>query len=190
MAQSVASSGPNRMELFTGYAKTGATWIAIAGIALLIGMFALAPARQQAQPHYMPSSFVGLPTGMVTLTGGDGNGLILPVRVADTSSARMTGFKDVGVDALDNQFLLYAQTREMTNRTSYTVENVRAPLELAAIDAEGNLVSITTSTTEQTRVTVTDPHRWILAAKVGTFAHYGIEPGMTIDPESIQKINL
>jgi uncharacterized membrane protein (UPF0127 family) len=166
------------------------TWLIIAAIAFLLGMYVVAPAQQRAQPTHLPASYVGLPTGVITLQGEEGRSVLLPVRIADTSQARMVGFREVGETALANQFLLYAQTRQTSGRSSYSVEKVRVPLELAAIDGEGNVVAIVTTTVGQERAAVTQPHRWVLAAKSGTFTHYGIVPGMKLDTESIQKINL
>jgi uncharacterized membrane protein (UPF0127 family) len=171
-------------------AKTFGTWLAIAAVAFLFGMFVFAPIRSGAQPTNLPASYVALPTGLITLQNEDGMSALLPVRIADTTQTRLTGFRDVGEAALANQFLLYAQTRQTGGRTSYSVEKVRVPLELAAIDGEGKVVSITSSAAGQERVTIAEPHRWVLAAKSGTFGHYGIAPGMKLDTEAIRKINL
>ncbi|MEX2543169.1 MAG: DUF192 domain-containing protein [Trueperaceae bacterium] len=177
------------MEVWTERARTYATWLAIAGAAFLIGLFVVAPIRSSAQPSNLPASFLALPTGVITLVGEDSSAL-LPVRIADTSQARMIGFRDVGEDALANHYLLYAQSRQTSGRISYSLEKVRVPLEFAAIDGEGNVVAVAASTLGMERITITEPHRWLLAAKAGTFTHYGIEPGMKLDPEAVRKINL
>lgn len=187
MAASPARS--TAMEVWTERARTYATWLAVAGVAFLIGLFVVAPIRSSALPTNLPATYVGLPTGLVTLVGEESSAL-LPVRVADTSQARMIGFRDVGEDALANQFLLYAQSRQTSGRISYSLAKVRVPLEFAAIDGEGNVVSVSASTLGMERITISEPHRWLLAAKSGTFTHYGIEPGLKIDPESVRKINL
>jgi uncharacterized membrane protein (UPF0127 family) len=171
-------------------ARTLGTWLAVAAVAFVFGMFVFAPIRSAAQPTNLPATYMALSTGVISLQGEDGISALLPVRIADTSQARMTGFGDVGEGALANQFLLYAQTRQTGGRTTYSVEKVRVPLELAAIDGEGRVIAIVTSSLGQDRITVAEPHRWLLAAKSGTFAHYGIAPGMRLDTEAIRKINL
>ncbi|MEX2534402.1 MAG: hypothetical protein WD273_02290 [Trueperaceae bacterium] len=190
MTQLTASAQSQGSPVWAQRIREYGTWLVIAAIAFVLGTYVFAPSRQRAQPTYLPASYMSLATGVVSLQSAEGPAALLPVRIADNSSARMTGFRGVGEDALANQFLLYAQTRQTTVRTSYNLENVRVPLELAAFDAEGNLMSVTTTSLGQDRVSVAEPHRWLLAAKSGTFTHYGIEPGMTLDVESVSKINL
>ena len=190
MTHLTASNKRSSAAVWIQRAKDVSIWLAIAAVAFLIGAYGFAPGQQKAQPSYLPDAYLKLATGNVSLIQEGGSGVILPVRIADTSSTRMIGFRDVGEDALVNQFLLYAQTRQSSTRISYSTENVRVPLDLAAFDNEGNLVSISSSTAGDARMTVTEPHRWLLAAKAGTFAHYGVVPGVRLDPESIQKLNL
>ena len=189
MAHATASA-PSASQIWQARAKTVGTWVVIAAVALLLGMFVFGPNRLRAQPNYVPQTYVDLPTGIISLAAADGPTLVLPVRIADTTSARLSGFAGVGAQAIDNQFLLYAQSRQMPARTGYAVDKANAPLSFAAIDAEGQVLSITNSTAGQARVTIPEGHRWALAAKAGTFEHYGIEPGMTLDIEDIRKINL
>jgi uncharacterized membrane protein (UPF0127 family) len=187
----IAASAPSPSTgVWAQRARDAATWLAIAAVAFALGMFVFAPNRQRAEPTFLPPSYVALSTGVIELRNAEGPGAILPVRIADTSSQRLTGFRDVGELALQNQFLLYAQTRQTAGRTSYSVEKVRVQLELAAIDGEGNVVGISVTNPGQERVSIAQPHRWLLAAKNGTFAHYGIVPGTRLDVESIRKINL
>ena len=190
MTHITASAQPKGSAMWAQRAREYGIWLAIAAVAFVVGAYIFAPSQQRAQPAYLPNSYLGLATGLVSLQGVDGPSALLPVRIADSSLARTTGIRDVGEAALANQFLLYAQTRQTSTRVSYNLENVRVPLELAAFDAEGKLLSITNTEVGQDRVAITDPHRWLLAAKRGTFTHYGIEPGMNLDPESVRKINL
>ena len=135
-------------------------------------------------------SFARVPTGLVQFIQEDGNRALLPVRIADTPQARADGLKNVGPVVLNNVFFLYAQTRETTTTSSYNLVDVRANLEFAVINAEGEVVAIHTAPSDSTRLSVPENHRWVLAAKAGSFAPYGIEVGSRIDPEAIQKINL
>lgn len=190
MTNATLTAPSGRMDALMERVRPLLTWLAIAAVAFLLGAFVFAPVRNRAQPTHLPASYVALPTGVITLQGEEGASALLPVRIADTSQARMIGFAEVGEAALANQFLLYGQNRQSTGRSSYTVEKVRVPLELAAIDGEGNVVAVTSTTAGQQRVTISEPHRWVLAAKSGTFSHYGIAPGMKLDTEAIRKINL
>lgn len=190
MTNLTASTQARVSGVWAQRARDYITWLIIAAVAFVVGAYMFAPSQQRAQPTYLPSSYLGLSTGVVSLQTADGQGALLPVRIADTSLARTTGLRDVGEAVLANQFLLFAQTRQTSTRVSYNMENVRVPLELAAFDAEGNLVSVTTTELGQTRVSVADPHRWLLAAKAGTFTHYGIGQETKLDPESVRKINL
>jgi uncharacterized membrane protein (UPF0127 family) len=117
----------------------------------------------------------------------DGSGALLPVRIADTSAARTQGFKGVGERALDNAFLLYPLARETTARTSYAVEGVRAPIEFAAIDASGTVVAIEASAPGATRVSIAERHQYLISAKAGTLARFGVGLGSTIDPQLINR---
>lgn len=95
------------------------------GIGLLIGLYIVAPRQIQASESYLPSTYTDMPTGIVRFTGADGVSTFLPVRIADTSSARNNGFNSVGAISLGNSFLLIAQSRETTRVTRYDMQNVR-----------------------------------------------------------------
>lgn len=159
------------------------------GIGLLIGLYILAPRQVRASDNYLPSSFTDISTGIVQHTSAEGANSYLPIRLADNSTARRSGFNNVGVLALDNAFLLYAQPRETTYSTGYDLTNVRAQLQLAIINGEGVVMAIQDGPVGTERLSVDENHRWVLAAKVGSFELYGITVGSVIDPESIQKIN-
>jgi len=161
--------------------------LAIAAVAYLIGANMVAPRIAANQVNYMPAAFAALPTGAVYMVHEDGTGALLPVRVAATSAARDQGFRGVGEQALENTFLLYPLARETTARVSYNVEGVRAPIEFAAIDASGEVVSITTSTPAATRVSIPERHQYLIAAKAGAFERFGVAVGSTMDPEAIQR---
>lgn len=167
--------------------KPWLTILVIAALAFLIALFIVAPQRAAAQPNHLPSTFLSMPTGAVELSNVDGTGVLLPVRVADTSSARNAGFEGVGADASDNQFLLYALTRQTSNRASYSVDGLRTPVEFAAIDAAGNVSALHVAPEGASRVSIPEPHQWLLAAEVGAFERFGIGEGSVLDPESIRK---
>ncbi len=162
--------------------------LAFTAIGIGIGFYILAPIQTQRSLTYLPETFINLPNGSLVLTNEDGSAL-LPVRIADNSNTRSTALKDVGPLALNNSFILYAQTRESTATISYSFTDVRVPLELAVINAAGEVLAIKPVIVGADRIPVTEKHRWVLAAKSGTFQHYGVTVGAIVNPESIQKIN-
>ena len=158
-------------------------------LGLVIGLYFLAPRQQRASDTYLPAAFAALPNGVVSFVTAEGAAVALPVVVADTTAARNVGFAGVGNAALDNQLLLYVLTRETTARTTYSTTGATAGLQYAAINQAGEVVSINDAPVGTLRITVAEPHRWLLAARTGTFAALGIEVGSTIDPESVAKVN-
>ncbi len=159
---------------------------AVAAVAYLVALYMIAPRMDAARADYLPESFLNLPLGHVLIEAGD-TGALLPVRMAETSSQRSVGFRDVGEAAMDNQFLLYAPTRATTSRTSYSVRDVRVPVELLVFDAEGIAIASYVSQVGATSVSVPEPHRWALAAEAGAIERLGLGIGATLDPESIVK---
>jgi uncharacterized membrane protein (UPF0127 family) len=161
--------------------------LAIGAVGYLVGTYYMAPRTAALQPTFMPAAFAALPSGLVMLTLEDGATALLPVRIADTGPARDLGFRQVGEQAFANSFLLYSLVREVTTRSSYSVEGLRAPVEFAAIDASGTVVSITQAPVGATRVSIAERHQWLLAARSGTLARFGISVGSTMDPAGIVK---
>lgn len=187
MAQATASVSFSERIKWNDRVKPALIVLVIAAIAYLVGTYMMAPRIAANQPTFLPTAFATLPTGSVFVLNADGSGALLPVRIADTSAARNLGFKGVGEQALDNAFLLYPLARETTARTSYSVEGVRSPIEFAAIDASGTVVSIETSAPGATRVSVAERHQWLISAKAGTLARFGVGVGSTIDPQLITR---
>lgn len=161
--------------------------LVIAGIAFLIALYIVAPRMAAQQADFLPSSYLSMPTGQVQLAGAEGAMTVLPVRLAETSSQRRAGFNGVGEDAIDNQFLMYVLARPTTSRASYSVEGLRTPVEYAAISPEGTVVALHTASVGATRLSIPEPHSWLLAAEAGTLERFGIGMDTTVDPESIQK---
>lgn len=161
--------------------------LAVGGIGYLIGAYYVAPRAAAELPNYLPPTYAALPTGAVVLTLEEGGTALLPVRIAETGTARDLGFRHVGDQAFANSFLLYTLTREVTTRTSYSVDGLRAPVEYAAINASGEVVSITGAPVGATRVSIADRHQWLLAAQAGTLERFGVTVGATIDPARISK---
>ncbi len=160
------------------------------GIGVVIGFYILAPQQTRASERYLPDSFITIPVGNVQFANAEGSNAFLPVRIADTSTARNNNFKGVGPIALDNGFVLFAQTRETSRQTSYPLTNVRIPLEFAVIKEDGEVVALQEALLGIERISIAENHRWLLAAKTGMLAAYGITVGSILDPESVQKLKL
>jgi uncharacterized membrane protein (UPF0127 family) len=187
MANTTASTSFRDRIQWDQRIKPALVVIVIAAITYAIGAFVVGPRNAQALPTHIPSAFAALPTGSVLLINPDGDTALLPVRVADTTTARSLGFRDVGEQALDNAFLLYPLPRETTARTSYSVEGARAPIEFAAIDATGTVVALESSALGATRVSIAERHQWVIAAKAGTLERFGVTVGSTLDPERVRR---
>jgi uncharacterized membrane protein (UPF0127 family) len=161
--------------------------VVVAALGYAIGAYIVAPRAAAQLPTYLPAAYAALPNGLVLLTAEEGAGALLPVRIADTSTARDLGFRQVGEQAFTNTFMLYTLAREVTSRASYSVEGLRAPVEFAAIDASGTVLSITAAPVGGTRVSIADRHQWLLVAQAGTLARFGVAPGSTMDPAGVVK---
>lgn len=161
--------------------------LVIAAIAFLVALYIVAPQMAARQANFLPNDYLSLSTGQVQLSNADGTAALLPVRLAETSSQRRAGFNGVGEDAIDNQFLMYVLSRPTTSRASYSVDGLRTPVEYAAINPEGAVVALHTASVGDTRLSIPEPHSWLLAAEAGTLERFGIGMGTTVDPESIQK---
>lgn len=163
--------------------------LAFLGVGVLVGLYLLAPRQVKASDSYLPPAYVALPNGVVSVADGDGMMSTLPVKIADTVAARGVGFTGLGVAALDNELLLYTLTRETTARVTYAMNEVRAPLQVAAMNAEGELVAVHDVGVGTSRLAVPEPHRWLLLARSGTFAALGVGEGSVLDPDSVRKVN-
>jgi uncharacterized membrane protein (UPF0127 family) len=161
--------------------------LAVGAVGYLIGVYYVAPRTAVQAPTYVPPAYAALPSGLVVLTLEDGTSALLPVRIADTGAARDLGFRRVGEQAFQNTFMLYTLVREVTTRSSYSVEGLRAPVEFAAIDASGTVTSITEAPVGATRVSIADRHQWLLVAQSGTLARFGVTVGSTVDPGRIVR---
>lgn len=163
--------------------------LAFLGIGVLVGLYMLAPRQARASDTYLPPAYVAMPNGIVKIANAENLVSTLAVKLADTSAARGVGFAGVGTTALDNELLLYGLTRETTARVTYAMNDVRAPLQVAAVNGEGEFVAVHDVGVGDSRLAVPEPHRWLLAARAGTFENLGIAVGSALDPESVRKVN-
>lgn len=166
--------------------KRGLMGLGLAVVGVAAGLYLIAPRQAMASETYLPRAVAQLPAGAIHLSNPDGSAALLPVRFAETTEARRAGLANVGPQALDTLFLLYAHPREL-NRSTYTMNGLRAPLELAVIDASGTVVDVRRAAPGQASVSVTVPHRWVLAAREGLLAQYGVATETAMNPEDIRR---
>ncbi len=189
MTQAAAKLSLSERLHWNDFIKPWLVRLIFVGIGLVVGLYLLAPRQARAGDRYLPETYTAIPTGLVQLTDLEGVTTFLPVRIASTNIDRTNSFRDVGPIALDNNFVLLAQTRETTRATSYQLNNVRTPLELAVINGEGLVIAIQEVPIGSERVSIAENHRWALAAKTGTLAAYGIGVDSVLNPDSVQKLN-
>jgi len=163
--------------------------LAFLGVGVLVGLYMLAPRQVKASDTYLPPAYVALPNGVAQFTSVDGAASILPMKLADTVTARNVGFAGVGSSALDNELLLYVLTRETTARLTYAMGDVRAPVQVAVMNATGEVVAVHDVPLGTDRLAVPELHRWLLVARTGTFDALGLGVGSVLDPESVRKVN-
>lgn len=163
--------------------------LAFLGLGILIGLYFLAPRALQASDVHLPAAYVALPNAVAQIADEAGALSTLPLKLADTVANRNLGFSAVGGSALENQLLLYALTRETTARVTYTMNDIRAPLQVAAISGEGEVVAFHDVGVGTSRLAVPEPHRWLLVSRSGTAENLGIGLGSVLDPESVRKVN-
>lgn len=154
------------------------------GIGFVVGAYMVAPTMAKGQEGYLPTIVSQMPVKVIQLTNPDGSTTLLPVRIAGTTAARNAGLREVGSSALDNLLLLYVHTRAVS-QFYYQVDGIRAPLELAIIDADGKGVAIEKAALGASVLRVSAPHSWALAAKNGLLSQLGIEIGSVLNVDVI-----
>ena len=157
------------------------------GVAYVIGAYWVGPSSVTASGGVISTAVLDMPTGILTGTDANGNAIVLLVRIAETSEARKVGLSNVGAKALDTTVLLYAYPNVQTVRVTYTMTDIRAPLELAVIDESGSVVAIKKASMTTSSISVTEKHQWVLAAKEGLLAKLGIIKGSVVAPNDIRR---
>lgn len=160
--------------------------LGLVAIGVVVGLYLIAPRQAIAEDSYLPRAVAQLPAGAIQLSNPDGSSTLLPVRFAETADARRLGLSNTGPQALDSLFLLYAHPRGQT-RSSYSMTGLRAPLELAVIDAEGSVIEVRRVEPGQASVSINVPHRWVLAAREGLLGQYGIAVETAMNPDDIRR---
>ncbi len=173
-----------QFEKWKKRAKTALISAIFIGFGLVVGTYMVAPNLAKGQEGYIPTSVSQMPVKVIQLTHLDGTTTFLPVRIAETVAARKAGLREVGSSAMGDLLLLYVHRREV-NRFNYQIEDIRAPLELAIINAAGESVAIEKTALGANFLLVSEPHTWALAAKSGLLSQLGIEIGSIMDIDII-----
>jgi len=158
-------------------------------LAFIVGLYAVAPQLQRGSERYLPGALAAMPTSLIVVTNPDDTTVTLLVRLANTAAARNTGLSQAGPAVLATTVLLYDQTRERTTATtSYAMTGLRAPLELAVIQADGTVSSVQRVAQDATTAAVAGRHRWVLAAQEGLLSAKGITAGSRLHVDQIRQL--
>ncbi len=169
--------------------KLSAIALVAVGLAFIVGLYAVAPQLQRGADGYLPATLATMPAGMITVVNPDDTSAALLVRIADTADARSWGLRQVGPTALATTVVLYDQRREVTTRTTYRMEGLRAALEMAVIQVDGTVLSVQRVPQDAISVPIADRHRWVLVAREGVLSGMGIGPGSQLLPDEIKRLN-
>lgn len=67
------------------------------------------------------------------------------------------------------------------------MSGIRAPLELAVIGELGNIVAIKKVEANAKSITITERHRYMIAAKEGVLDKLGIVKGVSVSPVDMKR---
>jgi uncharacterized membrane protein (UPF0127 family) len=141
-------------------------------------LLALSVAGAQAQDPDCPrwrEAFNGMPLKMVTIQAG-GKTLALRVKAADTSEGQAGGFQCATVDEIHRNFILFDFGDEIL--TQFHMKNVRAPLDIAFIKADGRIFSILRMEPSPTQLYgPLGAFRYAIEARAGFYESQGIKQG-------------
>lgn len=181
---------PSTLQVWKRRGKLFIGAVALLGIGYLVGIGIVAPSFAGASDTYLPEPVATMPMGKIQMSTAGNLNAIVPVRIADGYDSREQGLNDVGTEVLETTLLLYAQD-DVTDEygESYEVENVRAPLSLAVIGGDGEVLGIREAKLEADSIDVDKEHRWVLAARRGWLDKLGIQPGSQLDTESVTKFS-
>lgn len=121
------------------------------------------------------TAFASMRSGTVTIVSGDQN-VRLPVKVADDDQRRAAGFQCARRDEIEHTKILFDFGSEIM--TSFHMQNVVAPLDIAFAKADGRIFSIQRMTPSPTALyQPMGAFRYALETHAGFFERGGIRAG-------------
>lgn len=181
---------PSTLQVWKRRGKLFIGAVVMLGIGYLVAIGIVAPSFAQGSDTYLPESVATMPMGTIQMSTAGNLNAVIPVRIADGFDSRDQGLNDVGTEVLENTFLLYAHD-DVTDQygESYEMANIRAPLSLAVIGGDGQVLGIREASLDAGTIDVDKEHRWVLAARRGWLDELGIQSGVQLNTESITKFS-
>lgn len=172
---------PRRMD------KRGKIILGILVIVLIAGGYYGVTVRSESR---VSRALARMPEGTVEVINDVGENITLNVRIAETSGDRSTAFKGSGSLTVDNTVIFLRYT--INTVASHTMENVRAPLDIAFFAQEGELIEVVqTELDSGKRYAPSDRvrYRYAIMARQGFMEEMDIRTGgqARVIPESLSR---
>ena len=157
---------PRRMD------RRGRLLLGILIIALIAGGYYGVTVRSESR---VSRALARMPDGTIELINDSGENITLNVRIAETSGDRSTGFKGSGSLTVENTVIFVRYN--INTIAGHTMENVRAPLDIAFFSQEGDLIEVVQTemgTGERYAPADRERYRYALMARRGFMEEMGI----------------
>lgn len=131
-------------------------------------MFGPDPRTHKSKIDFMPSKTIKIQTS-------NGRSMELVVRIAYTFDTRTAGFQHADLDDIENNIVLFVFEKESVGK--FHMENVIAPLDLALINSDGEILEILKMDPGTEHFGIEQPIQFALEARAGFFAELAIHTG-------------
>ena len=147
----------------------------LAPLALLVTLLAAGAEAQDPDCPRWRDAFTGMPFKMVTIQAG-AKTLAVRVKAADNSERQAGGFQCATAEEIQRHLILFDFGDEIV--TQFHMKNVRAPLDIAFVKADGRIFSILRMDPSPTRLYgPMGPFRYAIEARAGFYDSQGIRQG-------------
>ena len=147
----------------------------LATLALLVTLLVAGAEAQDPDCPRWREAFAGMPFKMLTLQAGTKT-LALRVKAADNSERQAGGFQCATPEEIQRNLILFDFGDEIV--TQFHMRNVRAPLDIAFIKADGRIFSILKMAPSETQLYgPMGTFRYALEARAGFYDSQGIRQG-------------
>lgn len=148
--------------------------LAILVLALLAwGGWASLAARSETR---VPRALRNMDNGTVQVINDAERTLTLRVKLAREQSQWDAGFLGAGAKVIDDTVILFTSTRNVNHR--FTARGLRAPVDVAFFNSDGQLLEIQRMQPDSTRTfAARTAYRYALQARAGYFDAQGMSPG-------------